>query len=196
MDMKIFQIEANDIVPCKGRILISSPFLMDYNFSRSVILLVQHSDDGSMGIVINKGLIYNITLNDIFPDIKSKVKIPLFKGGPLARNSLFYIHKLDFIHNAIPLGDGVFINGDFNDIMNYIDRDDYNPNNIKFFCGYASWQIGQLQREINENSWIVSSSNRELIFDDKPNDIWGISLDSLGGKYSIWAKYPKYPILN
>ena len=80
--------------------------------------------------------------------------------------------------------------------MNYIDRDDYNQNNIKFFCGYASWQIGQLQREINENSWIVSSSNRELIFDDKPNDIWGISLDSLGGKYSIWAKYPKYPILN
>lgn len=196
MDMKIFQIEANEVVPKKGRILISSPFLIDYNFNRSVILIVQHGDEGSMGIIINKGLIYNITLNDIFPNINSKVKIPLFRGGPIDKDSLFYLHKLDFVHNSIPLGGGVYINGDFNDIMDYISGENYKSNLIKFFCGYAGWKKGQLEDEIKNNSWIVSPCKNHLIFDDKPNDVWNISLDTLGGKYSIWSKYPKYPILN
>ena len=196
MDMQVFHIESNRIIPQKGRILISSPFIMDYNFSRSVILIVQHSNEGSMGIIINKNFKYDITLNDIFPNSVAKAKIPLFRGGPIEKDSLFYVHKLGFVNGALPLGNGVYINGDLSDIIDYINSDNYKENTIKFFCGYAGWKTEQLEKEINENSWIVSTCNDDLLFFDDLKDIWNTSLNLLGGKYSIWAKYPKFPILN
>lgn len=195
MDMKIFQIESNKIIPKQGRILISSPFLNDYHFSRSVILLIEHDEQNSMGIVMNKNFKYSITLNDLFPVIDSHYKIPVYKGGPVSRDTLFFIHTLKNIKGSLPLGNGMYLNGNFEDVLEYIKKDNPIDGIIKFFAGYAGWDNTQLDKEINQNSWIVGLSNNYLLGNNYEN-LWNISLNSLGGKYSIWAKYPRFPYLN
>ena len=79
IDSDIFKIQSNNVLPSRGRILISEPFLRDATFGRSVILLVDHTDEGSMGLVINKQL--PLFLNDIIMEFKYLDEIPLYKGG-------------------------------------------------------------------------------------------------------------------
>lgn len=83
----IFKIKHNDLQPEKGKILISEPFLQDAYFQRSVVLLVEHNHNGSMGFVVNKptGLI----VNDFFPELKKSPVIPIYLGGPVSSNRLF-----------------------------------------------------------------------------------------------------------
>ena len=70
MDMHIFQIKSNQTLPSPGGILIASPLLNDYHFMRSVVLLITHSEEGSMGIVMNKDFRYHISLNQLAPELK------------------------------------------------------------------------------------------------------------------------------
>ncbi len=86
IDSDIFKIQSNNVLPSRGRILISEPFLRDATFGRSVILLVDHTDEGSMGLVINKQL--PLFLNDIIMEFKYLDEIPLYKGGPIATDTL------------------------------------------------------------------------------------------------------------
>lgn len=81
MDMHVFQIESNKVDPAKGNILISSPFLSDYHFTRSVVLLVEHDEEGSMGIIMNKDFRYHVLLNDLIPALEFAPPIPVYKGG-------------------------------------------------------------------------------------------------------------------
>ena len=81
MDKDIFKIQSNDILPSRGKVLISEPFLCDDIFSRSVILLVDHSADGSMGLVMNKQM--PIYVNEVVKEFKYLEDIPLYKGGPI-----------------------------------------------------------------------------------------------------------------
>ena len=87
IDSDIFKIQSNNVLPSRGRILISEPFLRDATFGRSVILLVDHTDEGSMGLVINKQL--PLFLNDIIMEFKYLDEIPLYKGGPIATDTHF-----------------------------------------------------------------------------------------------------------
>ena len=92
IDSDIFKIQSNNVLPSRGRILISEPFLRDATFGRSVILLVDHTDEGSMGLVINKQL--PLFLNDIIMEFKYLDEIPLYKGGPIASDNVFCIQTL------------------------------------------------------------------------------------------------------
>lgn len=87
IDSDIFKIQSNDVMPSKGKILISEPFLDDATFGRSVILLVDHTNEGSMGLIINKQL--PMMLNEVINEFKYLDDIPLFKGGPIGTDTLF-----------------------------------------------------------------------------------------------------------
>ena len=67
MDMTVFQVESNKVLPCQGGLLIAAPFLRDFHFSRSVVLVVDHNEEGSMGIVLNKNFNRLTTLNELVP---------------------------------------------------------------------------------------------------------------------------------
>ena len=110
IDSDIFKIQSNNVLPSRGRILISEPFLRDATFGRSVILLVDHTDEGSMGLVINKQL--PLFLNDIIMEFKYLDEIPLYKGGPIATDTLFYLHTLSDIPGSISISKGLYLNGD------------------------------------------------------------------------------------
>lgn len=196
MDMSIFQIESNKATPRQGSLLVSAPFLKDYHFARSVVLVVEHNDEGSMGIVMNKNFSNLMTLNELVPELASIPPIPLYKGGPVGRDTLFYLHTFSYLKDALPLGNGLYVNGDFEQMKRYILAGGETQGMVRFFMGYAGWQRGQLTQEIEANTWMVSHDSQVDLLNMYLRDLWKESLCDMGGKYAVWSRYPKYPIMN
>ena len=167
IDLNIFKIQSNNVLPSRGKILISEPFLRDVTFGRSVILLVDHTEEGSMGLVINKLL--PLLLNEIIMEFKYLNEIPLYKGGPVATDTLFYLHTLTDIPGSISISKGLYLNGDFDEIKKYI----LQGNEIN----------GQLHNEIKENTWLVSEEEKSYLMKDNTKDMWRKALEKLGSKY-------------
>ena len=192
MDMHVFQVESNKVLPQQGSILISSPFMNDYHFTRAVVLLIEHNDEGSMGIIMNKDFRYHILLNDLIPELEFAQRVPVYKGGPVSRETIFFLHTLKDLEGALPLGNGLYLNGDFNAVQQYILDGKPIEGVIRFFAGYAGWDHGQLAKEIKENSWLIGKAGKETLLNQHFRDLWHTSLNEMGGKYAIWARYPQY----
>ena len=194
IDSDIFKIQSNNVLPSRGRILISEPFLRDATFGRSVILLVDHTDEGSMGLVINKQL--PLFLNDIIMEFKYLDEIPLYKGGPIATDTLFYLHTLSDIPGSISISKGLYLNGDFDEIKKYILQGNKISGCIRFFLGYSGWDSEQLSNEIRENTWLVSEEEKSYLMKNNIKDMWRKALEKLGSKYETWSRFPQVPTLN
>ena len=194
IDSDIFKIQSNNVLPSRGRILISEPFLRDATFGRSVILLVDHTDEGSMGLVINKQL--PLFLNDIIMEFKYLDEIPLYKGGPIATDTLFYLHTLSDIPGSISISKGLYLNGDFDEIKKYILQGNKISESIRFFLGYSGWDSEQLNNEIRENTWLVSEEEKSYLMKNNIKDMWRTALEKLGSKYETWSRFPQVPTLN
>lgn len=193
-DTDIFKIQSNDILPTKGKVLISEPFLRDANFGRSVVLLIDHGTEGTMGIIMNKRSPHIV--NDVVKEFKFIEDIPLYRGGPVGTDTLFYLHTLPNVEDSLPLGDGVYLNGDFDAIKRYILQGNPINGKIRFFLGYSGWETDQLKHEIEENTWIIGQPDLTSMLNNSINDMWKASLGKLGKKYETWSRYPKIPSLN
>lgn len=194
-DSDLFRIETNHVAPSRGKVLISEPFLLDHMFGRSVVLLIDHTAEGSMGLVMNKPL--PLSLNDIITDLEDEEDIPLYKGGPLSMDTLFYLHTIEGVSGALPISQGFYLNGDFNDIKRYIKQGNPLAGHIRFFLGYSGWQHDQLNQEIEDNTWMIGTEEVEQLMDepDSPN-LWKNALCNLGSKYQIWSRFPQIPSMN
>ena len=192
----MFQIKHNNVLPKKGNILISEPFLCDQYFERSVVLLVEHGEEyGTMGFVLNKPI--KEKLNDFFPELNDLEPVPLFKGGPVSANRLYFIHSLgDIIPGALPVRDGLYFDGDFDVVKAYLLNGHTAKGTIKFFLGYSGWEQAQLLQEIDHNSWLVGKLDEPEIFKEEGDICWKKSLQALGDKYRSWANFPKRPFMN
>ena len=191
----IFKIETNHVVPSRGKVLISEPFLYDEMFGRSVILLVDHSTDGTMGLVLNKPL--PLSLNDVLKEFKDISNIPIYKGGPLSTDTLFYLHTLKDVEDSLQIGKGVYLNGDFDAIRRYILQGNDIDGKIRFFLGYSGWEHDQLCQEIEENTWLIGSTSIASLMNEKGSaELWKNVLGQLGGKYEIWSRFPQIRTLN
>lgn len=191
----IFKIETNHVVPSRGKVLISEPFLYDEMFGRSVILLVDHSTDGTMGLVLNKPL--PLSLNDVLKEFKDISNIPIYKGGSLSTDTLFYLHTLKDVEDSLQIGKGVYLNGDFDAIRRYILQGNDIDGKIRFFLGYSGWEHDQLCQEIEENTWLIGSTSIASLMNEKGSaELWKNVLGQLGGKYEIWSRFPQIPTLN
>ncbi|MCD8309669.1 MAG: YqgE/AlgH family protein [Prevotellaceae bacterium] len=191
----IFKIETNHVVPMQGRVLIAEPFLCDNTFSRTVVLLVEHTQDGSMGIIMNKSL--PLRLNDVFNDFEGLEQIPIYRGGPLGTDTLFYLHTLREIPGAFPIGKGFYLNGDFDVIKQYVLQGNPIKGKIRFFLGYSGWDNEQLERELKQNTWLVGKEKIPSLMDvETSKSLWKNSLARMGGKYEVWSRFPKVPTLN
>ena len=175
MDMTIFQIESNKERPRPGSLLISAPFLLDFNFARSVVLMIEHNDEGSMGIVLNKNFSNLMTLNEVVPELASIPPIPLYKGGPIGRDTLFYLHTFADLKDALPMGNGLYMNGDFEQMKRYLLSGAPTQGLVRFFMGYAGWQKDQLKQEIEANTWMISNDSHKVSFHKSRKYIWSKS---------------------
>lgn len=191
----IFKIETNHVIPSRGKLLISEPFLRDEIFGRSVILLVDHTADGTMGLVMNKPL--PLHLNDVLSEFNNVDDIPIYKGGPLSTDTLFYMHTMKDVSDSLNIGKGFYLNGDFNAIRRYILEGNEIEGKIRFFLGYSGWEHEQLCREIEDNTWLVGAADFASLMDvRKSGELWKNTLERLGGKYEVWSRFPQIPTLN
>ena len=143
----------------KGYLLIAEPSLIgDLSFNRSVILLADYNESGSVGFIINKPLKY--TIQDLIPDINADFKI--YNGGPVEQDNLYFIHNIpDLIPNSVEISDGIYWGGEYESTKELINNGKINKNNIRFFLGYTGWEENQLETELGANSWIVAKNNYE-----------------------------------
>ncbi len=190
----IFKIQSNNVMPSRGKVLISEPFLCDATFGRSVVLLVDHSGEGSMGLVLNKEL--PLYVNDIVKEFKYLDEIPLYKGGPVGTDTLFYLHNLSDVAGALPVSNGLYLNGDFDAVKKYILQGNPIEGHIRFYLGYSGWSGEQLVEEIKENTWIVGKEENSYLLEEEVKVMWRKSMEKLGSKYEAWSRFPLVPSMN
>lgn len=195
MDMSIFQVRSDDLRPDKGRILMASPFLHDPNFIRSVILMIEHDDKGAMGVAVNGVFRPAVFLNDMMEGISTQERIPVFNGGPVGRDTLFFVHNFKDMPGAMPLTPELSLNGDFDNLVERINGGEKMRGRCRFYVGYSGWGEGQIESEIEECTWLVGVSRPGIILDHPVPDIWYESMKSMGGRYALWADYPLFPFL-
>lgn len=186
--------ELNRLEPKKGRFLISDPFLPDPYFKRSVVLLVDHNEEGSLGFILNKPL--DISLNDTELKI-SGADHPMFFGGPVQSTDLFYIHfKGDMIRNSTSVKDGLYWGGEFRAVEAMLKTGDMTKKDIRFFIGYSGWEAKQLQEEIRKDSWLVVELDLSIIFEYNSESLWKNILKMMDEKISILSTFPEDPNMN
>lgn len=192
----IFKITHNDVLPAQGSILISEPFLQDAYFQRAVVLLIDHTKDGSMGFVLNKKT--ELTVNSFFNDLEKLPEMPIYLGGPVSSNRLFFLHSLGdlIIPDSVKINEHLYFDGDFESLRRYMLNGHSIEGKVKFFLGYSGWTEGQLGNEITKNSWVVSRTSNRNVLLAEGEEFWKHSLESLGSQYETWTKYPKEPCLN
>lgn len=190
----IFFKYSNKLQPQKGYTLISEPYLPDPNFQRTVVLLCEHSEEGTFGFVMNKKA--KATLKDLI-DIEVDPNPEIFIGGPVQRDTLHFLHRSKTFGEGVEIYDGMFWGGNFDHLLDGVSTGDVDLNDFRFFVGYSGWSEGQLQSEIAENSWIVTRGLPSgAMLDTDPDHLWREILRSMGGKYEMFSKYPEDPRLN
>lgn len=190
----IFKASIPEAKLAKGKILIADPFLKGAYFSRSIILLTEYSEDGAVGFVLNKAS--NIYPDEVIDDLLS-FKGELYIGGPVASDTLHFLHTLgDKIPGSVQVSDKIFWGGDFDKVKELINEKKANAQQIKFFAGYSGWSPGQLEKEIEDKSWIVAELKDNIIISSDTKNIWKNSLQSLGGMFEVWSGFPEEPSHN
>ncbi|MCU0358805.1 MAG: YqgE/AlgH family protein [Cyclobacteriaceae bacterium] len=191
--MEFFKFK-NKLRPEKGRLLISEPFLPDPNFERTVVLLCEHNEEGSFGFVLNKPA--ELTAGEIMDELEN-FKHAVYIGGPVQQDTLHFIHRNPAIENGTLVREGIFWGGSFEQVLNMADTYQLQPAEIKFFLGYSGWDAGQLEDELEQDSWIVCDFvTEELLFETEPSQMWKKALGSMGGRFSVYSNYPVDPRLN
>lgn len=178
----------------QGRLLIAEPFMNDPYFKRSVVLLTEHKKEGSLGFILNQPL--NISINDTLKDFPT-FDAPIFMGGPVQTDSLFYIHTQgEIISESEHIIDNLYWSGNFEQLKQMVANQQIFPHEVMFFIGYSGWDYPQINNEVKSNSWIISDLNNFSISDFKQEHFWKTVLQKMGQQYSILSNFPEDPSLN
>lgn len=183
------------IKPKKGDLLIAEPAIIgDVSFNRSIVLIADHSQEGSIGFILNKPLDY--TINELVPEVEAAYKV--YNGGPVEQDNLYFIHKVPkLIPESIEISLGIFWGGDFSKVAELIIKGDINENDIRFFLGYSGWEANQLEEELKANSWVVTQNiYKNSIIEKDYKSFWKEKMLEFGGEYSIWSNAPENPNYN
>jgi putative transcriptional regulator len=166
-----------------GHLLIAMPAMQDPNFARTVTYICEHSDQGTLGIVVNRPL--NIDLGEVFSQLELEncdeeiSSRPVLHGGPVHMERGFVIHETDESwENSTAINDLIQVTTS-KDILIAMAHGQ-GPKRATVALGYAGWGAGQLEAEIAENSWLNTPANAQIIFDIPFKDRWQKSAELLG----------------
>jgi len=166
----------------------------DENFQRSVVLLVEHNENGSLGFVMNRRL--KVKINEVIegiPDFDARI----FIGGPVEQSTLHFVHRIgDNLSGSHQISEGLHWAGDFDQLRELILAGEVDPKEILFFVGYSGWGPGQLDTELERKSWIVAPEKADFVFQQDYADLWRQVLQEMGDKYKIISNYPVDPRMN
>jgi putative transcriptional regulator len=177
----------------RGQLLIAGPALADPNFWRTVVLIVEHSDEGAFGLVLNRPS--ETSVGDAVPELDELVDPdePLYIGGPVQPSSVVVLgHFEDASDAALLAFDEVGVLGTGS-----------SPQELsaglragRAFVGHAGWGAGQLESELERGDWILETARLEDAFSPSPRELWASVLTRKGGSYALVARMPPDPSLN
>lgn len=181
--------------PSAGKLLISEPFLNDPNFKRSVVLLADHGEEGTLGFILNQPS--NLILKDLVPDLW-EADYPVFIGGPVEVDTIHFIHRCyDKMASGEEIAKGIYWGGNFETLKILVNSNSIQPHEVKFFLGYSGWSPLQLDEEIEQNTWIVSEKyHPDVVFAHNEEELWREVIINLGPKYAHISNFPSDPSLN
>lgn len=175
----------------RGRLLVATPDLRDPNFSRTVVLMLEHGDDGALGVVLNRPI--DLSVADALPDWADLSSAPacLFMGGPVAPTAVIGLGR-----GAGPVFQPLF------DGLGTLDLD-LDPARyaatmarLRVFVGYAGWAPRQLELELSAGSWLVLDLAPDDPFSSEPSQLWQVVLRRQGGRVAMFASAPEDPSTN
>lgn len=179
----------------KGTFLIATPDVETRMFFRSVLLLCEHSPNGSFGIVINKNLELELPEEILALEHLNNPHVGIRAGGPVQTNQMMLLHSSPSIpEQTIQISDGVYLGGDLQFLHEAILKEE-GPQLLLCF-GYAGWQAGQLEREFLDGGWFLHPATAKHIFETPPEKLWQTLLRELGGKYATLSMIPEDLSLN
>jgi putative transcriptional regulator len=183
------------IKPEKGHLLVAEPSIFgDSSFSRSVVLIAEHGEDGTVGFVLNKTAGFSI--RDLIAEFNQDW--PVYNGGPVEIDQLYFVHRRpDLIPDTLLISNNLYWGGDFNALVAHVNSGAIASDDIRFFLGYSGWDMNQLDEELKRNSWIVSENNfQSELLTKVTEEFWRTKMLELGGTYPLWANAPENPNLN
>lgn len=172
----------------EGQLLLAMPGLEDQRFDHSVIFLCNHDETGAMGLVINQPL-PNMTLSSMLKQLKitlaDGIEDATIKcGGPVEPGRGFVLHTADYSQdNTMVVSQKLAITAT-TDVMKAI-ADGSGPKNYLVALGYAGWGAGQLDDEIQDNSWMIAPAEPELLFHTENDSLWTRAMAMLGVDISM-----------
>lgn len=145
-----------------GVFLKSTSLLNDTVFEHTMILIAEYNSKGALGFVINKP--YNRFLNEL-EEFKNSISFPLYEGGPVDHQHLYFVHmRPDLIEEGTAIGNGLYLGGNFQQVVDAINNHTITSDQIKIFVGYSGWDTGDLEAEIEEGSWLVATAVIPAVF--------------------------------
>ena len=171
----------------KGSLLVATPALVDPNFRRTVVLVAEHGEAGAMGVVLNRPS--ETAVGEAVPELVSLAdgEEPVFVGGPVAVDSLLALAEVEEPDESLELvvGSVAFVQDPEVPILRG-----------RIFVGYAGWSPGQIEAELDEESWIVVPAEPDDVFSDEPDELWSSVLRRQGGPLALLSSMPPDPSLN
>jgi putative transcriptional regulator len=176
-----------------GQLLLASPALQDPNFERTVVLIGVHSEEGAMGVVLNRPSA--VTVGEAAPQLEEAVgeSDPVYVGGPVQPSSIVFL--AEFLDPS-PAGLLVLGRIGFPAPDAELEQLSEATERVRVFAGFAGWGEGQLEAEIDQGDWIADQAQPEDVFTDDPQQLWSNVLTRKGGSYALVARMPQDPSVN
>ena len=177
----------------RGRLLVAAPALVDPNFRRSVVLMLEHSDEGALGLVLNRPT--PLVSREALPEALAAVmpaQERIFQGGPVQPEAVIVLADFEDAGAAAsiafgsvgivdPAGEAARAGG---------------IRAIRAFGGYAGWAGGQLEQEVEEEAWVDAEAEAGDVFTDDHAGLWSRVLERKGGTWRLIARMPEDPSVN
>jgi putative transcriptional regulator len=179
----------------KGSLLIASPEIEKGLFSRSVILVCEHTANSSFGLILNKTLNVTLPKDLVNTENPHNPHLEIREGGPVQTGQMMLLHSAkDADHQMLNICDNVFLGGG----LDFLEEVINNPEGpyIRLCFGYAGWSSGQLEKEINYGIWFMHPASYKYVFEITPDKLWQQVLRDMGGKHAVFSMIPEDLSLN
>jgi putative transcriptional regulator len=181
------------VTPLEGQLLVASPGMFDPNFRRTVVLIAVHTDEGAMGLVLNRPTELTVgQATGALAQLTGPAEL-VHQGGPVSPQNVIVLAEFDDPDLAaqIVLGDIGFLpaEADIDELVPSVRR-------ARVFAGHAGWGPDQLESEMERDDWIVEPATPDDVFSDGGEDLWASVLERKGGEYALVARMPPDPSLN
>jgi putative transcriptional regulator len=172
-----------------GSLLVASPVLMDPNFHKTVVLMLQCDADGAVGVVLNRPS--EEPVESHLPEWVRHLEDPpvVFVGGPVDRAVAIGVVRSDRPSEPTAVNGVGMV-----DLAS--DPAAATPGPVRVFSGYAGWGPGQAEAEVAEGAWFVLEARAEDVFTSTPAELWSAVLRRQGGRLAMWATFPLDPSMN